>query len=121
MKDKKYSEQFRIEMVELYNNDKPVKDILNDYNISRGSLYNWIRKYSETKTSRVKNKNADQGIQNIENNNEDNHNDSVIRRLKEYINELKIKNQKLKYENDKLKKEKEVLKNAALLLWKDDI
>jgi transposase-like protein len=120
MNDKKYSEQFKIEMVNLYNNDRPVKDILKDYNISRGSLYNWIRKYSETKTSRGKNKNADQDNENKGNNNENIHNDSIIRRLKDYIDELKIKNQKLSHENEKLKKEKEVLKNAALILWKDN-
>lgn len=47
---KNISEDFKMQLVNLYNMGLPVKDICENYTVSKSSLYNWIHMYSKIKT-----------------------------------------------------------------------
>ena len=80
MATKKYDEDFKKMIVELYENKKPVCEIKREYGIPEATLYRWIKEYGTVKT--------DTGE--ITNNHE--------------INRLKKENLKLKEELEILKK-----------------
>ena len=49
-KGRKYDEEFKNIIVELYNNKKPAGEIIREYGISRSVLYKWVKEYSPIKT-----------------------------------------------------------------------
>ena len=47
---KKISEELKKQLVKLYNAGRSVQSICEEYKISKSSLYNWVKLYSEIKT-----------------------------------------------------------------------
>lgn len=45
---KHYSEEFKTQIVKLYNNGKSVGDLNKEYQIQRGTIYAWIKAYNNT-------------------------------------------------------------------------
>lgn len=45
-KGKRFDEEFKKTIVELYNNNKPACEITREYGISNSVLYKWIKMYS---------------------------------------------------------------------------
>jgi transposase len=45
---KRYTDEFKMQLVELVNNGKTITDVVSEYNISRSSVTKWV---SEMKTS----------------------------------------------------------------------
>lgn len=85
-----YDEKFKQQMVQLYNAGKPAVEIVREYELTRSSLNEWIKRINATGSSREKdNRTPEQ--------------DEMLRLRKE--------NQQLKMEND-------ILKQAALLFAK---
>ena len=50
MATKKYDENFKKMIVELYENKKPVCEIKREYGIPEATLYRWIKEYGTVKT-----------------------------------------------------------------------
>ena len=50
MATKKYDEDFKQMIVELYENKKPVCEIKREYGIPDATLYRWIKKYGKIRT-----------------------------------------------------------------------
>ena len=50
MATKKYDEDFKKMIVELYENKKPVCEIKREYGIPEATLYRWIKEYGTVKT-----------------------------------------------------------------------
>ena len=48
MSGKRYTDQFKKQIVNLYNNGKLLFDIIKEYGMTRASVYNWINKYNTT-------------------------------------------------------------------------
>ena len=92
MSGKRYTNQFKKQIVSLYNNGKSVSDIVKEYSITRASIYNWIKKYNSTGSF----------------NSEDNK------------SEEQKKLERLEKENQQLKMENDILKQAALILGQKD-
>jgi transposase len=85
---KTYTDDFKKQIVELYNNGKPMTDIVNEYKIARTNVYGWIKKYNNSGS------------------------------FKDADNRTKEENEliKLRKENRQLKMENDILKQAALIL-----
>lgn len=49
-KGKRYDEEFKNTIVELYNNKKTACEIIREYGISNSVLYKWIKEYSPIQT-----------------------------------------------------------------------
>lgn len=47
-----YSNEFKLQMVELYNNGKPAKEITEEYELSPASIHNWVRALRENGTTK---------------------------------------------------------------------
>ena len=45
---RKYSEEFKKQMVTLYNSGKPPGEIISEYELSPSSLYKWISRYNNS-------------------------------------------------------------------------
>ena len=45
---RKFTEEFKLQMVQLYNNDKAPSEIVKEYDLTRSALMNWIQKYNKT-------------------------------------------------------------------------
>ena len=41
---KRYAEEFKNTIVELYNADKPLKDISNEYGLPKSTILTWVKK-----------------------------------------------------------------------------
>ncbi len=50
VKEQAYNEEFKKTIVELYNNKKPVCEIIREYGISNFVLYKWVKQYFPMKT-----------------------------------------------------------------------
>jgi len=48
MSGKRYTDQFKKQIVNLYNNGKPLSEIIKKYGMTRASVYNWINIYNST-------------------------------------------------------------------------
>jgi transposase len=83
-----YTEEFKNQLVQLYNNGKPKSEIIREYDLTPSALGNWIRRINATGSSReADNRTPEQ--------------EELIR---------------LRKENQQLKMEVDVLKQAALIL-----
>ena len=85
---RKFSDQFKQQMVQLHNSGKPRSEIIKEYDFTPSSLDNWIRRINTTGSAKEC----------------DNRTPEEVELLK-----LRKENQRLKMEND-------ILKQAALIL-----
>ena len=83
-----FTEEFKLQMVKLYNSGKPASEIVKEYDLTRSAFANWVQKYNKTGSFKAC--------------------DNRTEEEKEIIR-LKKENQQLKMEND-------ILKQAALIL-----
>lgn len=88
MSRREFTEEFKLQMVKLYNSGKPASEIVKEYDLTRSAFANWVQKYNKTGSFKVC--------------------DNRTEEEKEIIR-LKKENQQLKMEND-------ILKQAALIL-----
>ncbi len=86
----RYEEEFKEQIVKLYNNGKPANKIMEEYDISSSTLYRWIKNYNKTGSFKAK--------------------DNRTKEENELI-ELRKKVKQLEMEND-------ILKQAALIIGK---
>ena len=89
-RSKRYTDEFKKQIVELINNGKSPTEIVKEYNIARSTVNKWIKDYSTSGSFKAK--------------------DNRTEEEKELI--------KLRKENQRLKMENDILKQAALLLGK---
>lgn len=89
-KIERYSDDFKLKIVQLYNGGKSVTDLVNEYEPARSTIEKWISHYNNSGSFKTK--------------------DNRTEEEKELI-ELRKENKKLKMEND-------ILKQAALILAK---
>ena len=87
-KGKRYTKEFKKQIVELINNGKKITDIVNEYGIARSSVNKWVKDYNNSGSFKAKDNRTDKE------------------------NELI----KLRKENEKLKMENDILKQAALIM-----
>jgi len=85
---KRYPEEMKRKVVALANNGKKIKDILDEYGMSRSTLHKWIKHYNNSGSFKAKDNRTD--------------------KEKELIG--------LRKENKQLKMENDILKQAALIL-----
>lgn len=85
---RKFTDQFKQQMVQLHNSGKPRVEIIKDYDLTPSALDNWIRRINATGSAK-----------------------ECDNRTPE-ANEL----MRLRKENQKLKMENDILKQAALIL-----
>ena len=83
-----YTDQFKQQIVQLYNNGKPSSEIIREYDLTPSVFNNWVRRINATGSAKER----------------DNLSPETIELFK-----LRKDNQKLKMEND-------ILKQAALIL-----
>lgn len=85
---RKFTEEFKQQMVKLYNSGKPKADILREYDLTASAFDRWIKRINQTgSTKEADNRTPEE-------------------------NELL----KLRKENQQLKMENDILKQAALIL-----
>lgn len=87
-KRRQFTEEFKAQMVQMYNNGKGINEIVKEYDLTRSALERWISNYNKTGSFKAKDNRTD-----LEN--------EVLRLQKE-----------LKY----AKMENDILKQAALIL-----
>lgn len=85
---REYTEDFKLQMVKLYNSGKPASEIVKEYELTRSAFTNWVQKYNNTGSFKECDNRTDEE--------------------KELIR-LKKENQQLRMEND-------ILKQAALIM-----
>ena len=85
---REFTEDFKLQMVKLYNSGKPAAEIVREYDLTRSAFSNWVKKYNKTGSFKAC--------------------DNRTEEEKELIR-LKKENQQLRMEND-------ILKQAALIL-----
>ena len=85
---REFTEEFKLQMVKLYNSEKSASDIVKEYDLTRSAFANWVQKYNKTGSFKAS--------------------DNRTEEEKELIR-LKKENQQLRMEND-------ILKQAALIL-----
>lgn len=85
---RKFTEEFKLQMVQLYNNGKAPSEIVKEYDLTRSALMNWIQKYNKTGSFKES--------------------DNISEEEKE-LKKLKREIQQLRMEND-------ILKQAALIM-----
>lgn len=83
-----FDEEFKKQMVQLYNNGKPRNELIKEYDLTPSVLASWIRKYNTTGLFKAKDNRTDEE------------------------NELI----KLRKENKRLMMENDILKQAALIM-----
>ena len=87
-----FTEEFKLQMVELHKNGKRRSDIIREYKLTASSLNNWIKQYAETKSFKAA----------------DNRN--------ELENQLRIAEKELK----QLRMEDDILKQATLIMGRKE-
>ena len=87
-KSKRYTEEFKLQVVKLANRGKPSKEIIEEFGIARSTLEKWKKDYNATKSFKAKDNRS------------------------EAENELIRLNKELK----QLRMENDILKQAALIL-----
>lgn len=85
---REFTEEFKLQMVKLYNSGKPTVEIVKEYDLTRSAFTSWVHKYNNTGSFKVC--------------------DNRTEEEKEMI--------KLKKENQQLKMENDILKQAALIM-----
>jgi Transposase and inactivated derivatives len=85
---RKYSEEFKKQIVAMYNSGKPPGEILKEYEVSTSSLYKWISRYNKSGSFE----------------------------LKDNLSEEQKKLRELEKENKQLRMENDILKQAALIM-----
>lgn len=85
---KRYTEEFKKQIVDLIDNGKSPGDIVKEYNIARSTIHKWTRDYGKSKSFKAKDNRSDDE-------------NALI---------------KLRKENKELKMENDILKQAALIL-----
>lgn len=85
---REYTEEFKLQMVKLYNSGKPTSEIVKEYELTRSAFASWVQKYNNTGS-----------FKSCDNRTEEEK--GLIR--------LKKENQQLRMEND-------ILKQAALIM-----
>lgn len=85
---REYTEEFKLQMVKLYNSGKPTSEIVKEYELTRSAFASWVQKYNNTGSFKSC--------------------DNRTEEEKELIR-LKKENQQLRMEND-------ILKQAALIM-----
>lgn len=84
---REFTEEFKLQMVKLYNSGKSASEIVKEYDLTRSAFANWVQKYNKTGSFKASDNRTEE---------------------KELIR-LKKENQQLRMEND-------ILKQAALIL-----
>lgn len=82
-----FGEDFKRQIVELYNNGKPVGEIMTDYDLGRSTVRRWINRVNETGSTKEKDNGTPE---------------------RQRLIDLERENKRLRMEND-------VLKQAALI------
>ena len=85
---REFTEEFKLQMVKLYNSGKPTSEIVKEYDLTRSAFMGWVKKYNNTGSCKACDNRTDEE--------------------KELI--------KLKKENQQLRMENDILKQAALIL-----
>lgn len=85
---REFTEEFKLQMVQLYNNGKSRSEIIREYDLTPSAFNNWVKKYNTTGSFKT-----------CDNRTEEE-------------NELI----KLRKENQRLKMENDILKQAALIM-----
>ena len=49
-----YTDEFKKQIVSLYNNKKPVDEIVREYKISRSALYKLVKQFNNTQSFKAK-------------------------------------------------------------------
>ena len=49
-----YTDEFKKQIVSLYNNKKPANEIVKEYKISRSALYKWVTQFNNTQSFKAK-------------------------------------------------------------------
>ena len=83
-----YSEEFKKQMVELYNAGKPSGELIQEYKLTASTFYKWVKNYNQSGSFKMKDNQS------------------------EYQKQLKL----LEKENKQLKMENDILKQAALIM-----
>lgn len=52
--NKRYTDEFKLQVVKLAESGKPLKEILSDYKISRSTLDKWRKDYSNSQSFKAK-------------------------------------------------------------------
>lgn len=89
---REFTEEFKLQMVKLYNSGKSASEIVKEYDLTRSAFANWVQKYNKTGSFKAS--------------------DNRTEEEKELIR-LKKENQQLRMEND-------ILKQAALIFGRRD-
>ena len=84
----KYSDEFRLQIIKLYENGKSKNDIVREYNISPSTIHGWIKNY----------------------------NNSGSFSKKDNLTDVEKENIALKKQNKQLLMENDILKQAALIM-----
>ena len=85
---REFTEEFKLQMVKLYNSGKSASEIVKEYDLTRSAFANWVQKYNKTGSFKAS--------------------DNRTEEEKELI--------RLKKENKQLRMENDILKQAALIL-----
>lgn len=87
-----YTDEFRIKMVQLYNNGKPRSEIIREYDLTPSAFNKWVKRFNATGSFTEADNRTDQEKALI----------------------------KLQKENERLKMENDILKQAALIMGRKD-
>ena len=85
---REFTEEFKLQMVKLYNSEKSASEIVKEYDLTRSAFANWVQKYNKTGSFKAS--------------------DNRTEEEKELIR-LKKENKQLRMENDILKQEEMIL------------
>lgn len=85
---REFTEEFKLQMVKLYNSGKPTAEIVKEYDLTRSAFMNWVQKYNNTGSFKAADNRTDE--------------EKEIIKLKKEIQQLKMEN--------------DILKQAALIL-----
>jgi transposase len=87
-KSPRYTDEFKMQIVELYNSGKPYKQIVSEYKIARSTLHKWVHDYNNTRSFKAKDNRSEE--------------ENEILRLKKELQQLRMEN--------------DILKQAALIM-----
>ncbi len=85
---KRYTDEFKINIVKLVNSGKPAKEVVAEFEIARSSLEKWKKEYNTSQSFKSKDNRTESEIE--------------LQNLKKQVKQLKMEN--------------DILKQAALIL-----
>ena len=50
---REFTEEFKLQMVKLYNSGKPTVEIVKEYDLTRSAFMKWVEKYNKTGSFKV--------------------------------------------------------------------